>query len=171
MNDIQKREIARINSLGGTVMYETADVSNLADMERVKRSAIDRFGKINGVIHAAMVLRDRILERMDENAFRAVLTPKVEGSIVLHQVFHNENLDFLIFFSSAQSFTGSRGQSNYSAASTFMDAYARYIDQEEIYPVYTMNWGYWGRLAWLQLMNIGIASVHRGFMRLGLRKV
>lgn len=146
LNDGQKHAISEIENAGGEVLYVRGDVARIQDMLEVKRQTKARFGKIDGVVHAAIVLNDKILDRMDEGAFRAVITPKIEGSITLHEAFRHEPLSFMMFFSSAQSFTGSAGQSNYAAASTFVDAYARYIDQQERYPVYSVNWGYWGEI-------------------------
>jgi polyketide synthase PksN len=146
LNDGQEHAISEIENAGGEVLYIRGDVARIKDMLEVKRQTKARFGKIDGVVHAAIVLNDKIIDRMDEGAFRAVITPKIEGSITLHEAFGHEPLSFMMFFSSAQSFTGSAGQSNYSAASTFVDAYARYIDQQERYPVYSVNWGYWGEI-------------------------
>ncbi|MCY9109399.1 SDR family NAD(P)-dependent oxidoreductase [Bacillus atrophaeus] len=144
LTEKQKQQIKHVESVGGEVMYYRADVTSYESLRKAKEEAINRFGHINGVIHAAIVLKDRILDWMDNESFSQVLRPKVEGSIHLHKVFSGDSLDFMLFFSSAQSFTGSPGQSNYAAASTFMDAYARTIDQQEDYPVHVINWGFWG---------------------------
>ena len=77
---------------------------------------------------------------MDEDTLRKVLAPKVTGSVVLQHALKDESLDFLLFFSSAQSFACAAGQGNYSAACTFKDAFARYLDTEVSYPVKIINW-------------------------------
>jgi acyl transferase domain-containing protein/acyl carrier protein/SAM-dependent methyltransferase len=137
-------KITAIESKGGKILYLQADASDLHSMEEAVKKAKSCFGKINGVIHSAIVLKDKTLENMDEETLRSVLAPKVRGSVILHQALRHEELDFMMFFSSAQSFSGNAGQSNYAAACTFKDAWAQYLGQTELYPVKIINWGYWG---------------------------
>ena len=62
------------------------------------------------VIASALVLKDKTLANLTEDEFRAALLPKVQGSVNLYLAAANEPLDFLLFFSSAQSFSGNAGQ-------------------------------------------------------------
>ncbi|MBO0856872.1 MAG: SDR family NAD(P)-dependent oxidoreductase [Chloracidobacterium sp.] len=140
----QTRKIAEIENCGGEALYVKADASNRGSLSEALTKARARFGDINGVFHSAIVLEDSLIESMEESALRRVLDPKVFGSVNLHQEFHGRTLDFMLFFSSALSFTGNAGQSNYTAACAFKDAYARFIGQSESYPVKIINWGYWG---------------------------
>ncbi|MEM7125456.1 MAG: SDR family NAD(P)-dependent oxidoreductase [Chloroflexota bacterium] len=137
-------DLNRIKEVGGNYLYCQADCTHLAEMQAVVRKVKARFGVIHGVIHSAMVLQDRSIFTMDEVALRAVMAPKVTGTIVLADVTKDEPLDFMLFFSSGQSFWGNAGQSNYAAGSTFQDAYAHYLNQRKLYPVKVINWGYWG---------------------------
>ena len=49
-----------------------------------------------------------------------VLRPKVNGTRLLDDIFHNDRLDFFVMFSSLASVFGNSGQSNYSAANMYM---------------------------------------------------
>ena len=144
LTPIQQNKIASINAQGGNVLYLQADVSNIDSMKEALHNIKKEFGALNGVFHSAIVLRDRTINTMDEIALREVLAPKVKGSFVLNKVLEGEKLDFVVFFSSAQSFMGNAGQSNYAAACTFKDAYAHYMGSVNSYPVKIINWGYWG---------------------------
>ncbi|MEW6379008.1 MAG: SDR family NAD(P)-dependent oxidoreductase, partial [bacterium] len=162
----QREKIARIESHGGKVLYLQADATDWESMRAAVARAKERFGSIHGVIHSAIVLKDRALKNMDEQTFRAALAPKVRGSVILNKVLQNEPLDFMLFFSSAQSFLSNAGQSNYAAACTFKDAYALYLDQIRPYPVKVINWGYWGSVGIVadedytrRLAAQGIASI------------
>jgi hypothetical protein len=62
----------------------------------------------------------------------------------LAQVFGREPLDFMLYFSSLQSFIKAPGQSNYAAGCTFTDAFAEWQSGNADYAVKVMNWGYWG---------------------------
>ncbi|MCP4701907.1 MAG: amino acid adenylation domain-containing protein, partial [Gammaproteobacteria bacterium] len=140
--------LREIESQGAQVLYLRADATDLSSMQTAVEKAKSRFGQINGVIHSAIVLRDKTIDNMDEDDFRAATDPKVIGSVILHKalqkVLQNEPLDFMMFFSSAQSFSGNAGQSNYAAGCTFKDAFARALSRRHACPVKIINWGYWG---------------------------
>ena len=79
---------------------------------------------IVGVCQAAMVLKDAPLRDMSLEQMKGALAPKVEGSIYLNELFQENTLDFFIFFSSLARVLGNYGQSNYSAANSFMTSLA-----------------------------------------------
>jgi polyketide synthase PksM len=81
---------------------------------------------------------------MEEEKFKAVFSSKVDVSVRMAQVFKEEILDFVLFFSSFQSFSKAPGQSNYASGCTFKDAFARQLASEWPCPVKVINWGYWG---------------------------
>src|SRR4029077_2746772 len=87
---------------------------------------------------------DQSIARMDDTVFRASLSAKLDISVNMDKVFGEQELDFMLFFSSLSSFVRAAGQSNYSAGCTFKDSFARRLQQERAYPVKVMNWGYWG---------------------------
>jgi len=137
-------EIIRVNNWDEKLLYLQADVTDLESMKQAIHKIKDTFSKIDGVIHAAVNVKNKALENMDEKFFLEGLAPKVEGSMILKHVLEDESLDFLVFFSSVQSFIGEPGMGNYVAANVFEDVYAHYIAQQVGYPVKTINWGYWG---------------------------
>lgn len=139
-------KVKQIEALGGKAVYVRGDITDPESMTEVFRTAKDRFGKINGVIHSALVLQDQSLRNMEEETLKRVLAPKVMGSVVLHNVVKDENLDFLMYFSSGQTFIGNQGQSNYAAACAFTDSFALYENEVLGYPVKLINWGYWGEV-------------------------
>ncbi|HVI45850.1 MAG TPA: SDR family NAD(P)-dependent oxidoreductase [Chitinophaga sp.] len=140
----QEETVAEIRRMGGDVLYLSTDITDESSINTSVSRAIAHFGRINGVVHTALSLRDNIIDLMEEESLRRVLDPKVKGGYLLGKCFMTEPLDFFLFFSSAQSYTGSMGQSNYAAASTFEDAYARWLGAQTAYPVKVINWGYWG---------------------------
>ncbi len=164
--DEQKAKIAQIEAKGGKVLYVQADAASLASLQQAVEKARTHFGKIHGAVHSALVLRDKMLAFMDEDSFRAALAPKVAGSVILQNVLADEALDFMLYFSSAQSFLGNAGQSNYAAACCFQDVFAHYLDGVKPYPVKIINWGYWGSVGIVSskeynthMTSLGIASI------------
>ncbi|MFF4739679.1 SDR family NAD(P)-dependent oxidoreductase [Streptomyces sp. NPDC001262] len=130
----------------GEVHYISADATDPAALRRAHAEVKSRYGRIDGVIQAALVLRDQTLAAMDEAAFRAALAAKVDASAAMAQVFADEPLDFVLFFSSLQSFSTAAGQSNYAAGCTFADSYAHLLSRQWACPVKVMNWGWWGSI-------------------------
>src|ERR1700722_2037085 len=96
------------------------------------------------MVHSALVLCDRRFERMQEEDLLAALAPKALGMAVLARAAQNVGTDWLMVFSSVQSFGNNIGQSNYAAGSVFADCYARWAGQLLELPTYVVNWGYWG---------------------------
>ncbi|MDQ0059021.1 acyl transferase domain-containing protein/acyl carrier protein [Paenibacillus harenae] len=146
LKEEQKRALAEAEAVGGRTLYIQADATNLESMQMAVRTAKSEFGVIHGAVHSAIVLRDRVIDNMDEASFRQSLDPKVAGSAVMYKALEKEPLDFLLFFSSIQSLAGNVGQSNYAAGCTFKDAFAQALRTRVKYPVQVINWGYWGSL-------------------------
>src|SRR6185436_12001190 len=111
-----ENKMRRIRELGGEAIYLKGDVSNETEMAEAFGSVRQRWGSIHGVVHSALVLRDLSVMRMREEDLIQALRPKVEGLSVLAQLAAKERVDWLMVFSSIQSFGNNAGQSNYSAA-------------------------------------------------------
>ena len=151
LDTARNREFESIRAAGGEVLYLRADATNAAQMRQVVAEVKARYGCIDGAVHSALVLRDRSLNNMTEQELREALAPKVEGSIGLLGALEGEDLDFVLFLSSAQSFAANPGQSNYAAGCTFKDAFADALRARCKRPeVRVINWGYWG--------NVGAAA-------------
>ncbi|MFI5813785.1 SDR family NAD(P)-dependent oxidoreductase [Streptomyces sp. NPDC051643] len=128
----------------GEVRYIAADAADPDSLRGAWTEIKSRYPVVHGVVHAALVLRDQSIARMDESALLAVLSAKVDASVATAEVFAGEDLDFVLFFSSMQSFATAAGQGNYAAACTFSDAYAHFLAREWDCPVKVVNWGWWG---------------------------
>ncbi len=147
--DIQSK-LDKLGVIGEAPWYISADAKNRKEMEEVYKEIKSRYKEIHGVIHSAIVLHDQSLARMEEKQFHNGLSVKVDVSVRLAQIFKNEKLDFVMFFSSMQSFLKAAGQSNYASGCTFEDAFAKRLAKEWNCAVKVMNWGYWG--------SVGIVS-------------
>ncbi|MEH1778402.1 MAG: SDR family NAD(P)-dependent oxidoreductase [Nostoc sp.] len=139
-----QEKLEALSKLGIPPRYIEADASNLEALQKAYQEIKRSYGDIHGVIHSAIVLADKSLAKMDEQQFQSGLRAKVDVSVRLAQVFAAEALDFVLFFSSIQSFAKMPGQSNYAAGCTFKDAFASQLAQEWSSQVKIINWGYWG---------------------------
>ncbi|KAI0157190.1 putative polyketide synthase [Hypoxylon sp. FL1284] len=117
------RVVDGIKSQGGFATVFRADAAN----ENVMRDVVVQLQgerPIRGVVHAAMVLKDGMFEQMGYASFTAAIGPKAQGALALHKALHDQNLDFFVMTSSISGVLGNLGQSNYSAANSYLDSLA-----------------------------------------------
>lgn len=53
-------------------------------------------------------------------------SPKVKGTMNLHEIFKSEKLDFFLLLSSLNGVLGNSGQANYASGNTFLDAFVQF---------------------------------------------
>ncbi|MEX3611468.1 MAG: amino acid adenylation domain-containing protein [Burkholderia sp.] len=116
--------IERLGRNGTRVIYCQADVTDAAAVEAAVCAARE-LGPLRGVLHAAGVLRDGLLLNRTEEQARAVLVPKLAGSLALDRATRELDLDFFVLFSSISAL-GSVGQSDYAVANAFLDEFAHW---------------------------------------------
>ncbi|OAQ62682.1 hybrid NRPS/PKS enzyme [Pochonia chlamydosporia 170] len=105
---------------GANIAIEVADVTNKQELVDLRTRILSTMPPIGGVANGAMVLSDKLFADMSFDSFQKVLSPKVEGSKSLDEIFSGDDLDFFILFSSISAVTGQRSQANYAAANNFM---------------------------------------------------
>ncbi|MBH8571747.1 SDR family NAD(P)-dependent oxidoreductase [Nostocaceae cyanobacterium CENA369] len=137
------RKLQLLETFGAEVLVISADVTSSEQMQAVITQSVEKFGCINGVIHAAGIAGGGIIQLKTPNIANNVLAPKVKGTIVLKQVLQNINLDFLVLCSSQTSILGEFGQVDYCAANAFLDALA--YNNTDKYGLLTIsiNWDNW----------------------------
>ncbi|MEM8604352.1 MAG: beta-ketoacyl reductase, partial [Cyanobacteria bacterium P01_H01_bin.121] len=135
--------LAQLEAAGASVTVMQADVANRAEAERLFVQLEDpALQPLRGVIHAAGVLDDGLLQQQTWTRFTDVLRPKVAGAWHLHQLTQTLPLDFFVCFSSATALLGNPGQGNYAAANAFLDALMQHRQQQGL-PGLSLNWGPW----------------------------
>jgi hypothetical protein len=97
------RRIQGCEASGGTVLVASADVTDRKQMRAAIDEARRRFGTIHGVIHAAGMMDDGLVQIKTNESLRAVLAPKVQGTLVLDEVLGDALLDFCALCSSVSS--------------------------------------------------------------------
>ncbi|NEO36999.1 MAG: SDR family NAD(P)-dependent oxidoreductase [Moorea sp. SIOASIH] len=120
------KKLAELEQAGASVVVEKADVSEFESMGRVLSKINQSTLPLRGVIHAAGMLSDGVLQNQSWSSFEKVMAPKVQGAWHLHQLTKNQPMDFFVLFSSAASLLGSPGQGNHAAANAFLDSLAHY---------------------------------------------
>jgi acyl transferase domain-containing protein/NADPH:quinone reductase-like Zn-dependent oxidoreductase/acyl carrier protein len=137
------RRVEAIESFGCEVLIVRADVSSPRQMEEAYAKAKERFGKVNGIIHAAGVPDGAIIQRRRREKTDAVLAPKVKGTLVLDSLFKDAGLDFFVLCSSLASLLGPFGQVGYCAANAFLDAFAHSKSARSSTLTSAIDWDIW----------------------------
>jgi NAD(P)-dependent dehydrogenase (short-subunit alcohol dehydrogenase family)/acyl carrier protein len=153
-----KSQLRELERSGARVVVAQADVSDYEQVARALAEIEQSPWPLRGIIHAAGVLDDGILQQQNWQRFERVMAPKVQGAWNLHTLTQKLPLDFFVLFSSTAALLGSAGQANHCAANTFLDALAFYRRTQGL-PATSINWGAWG--------EIGIAAQRQLLERIG----
>jgi len=138
-----RRKLDALSELGNRPDYIQADASRLPELEAAYAQIKSTYPEIHGVVHSAVGAFDQSLKTVSEEDFRSILSVKIDLSVRIAQVFREEALDFLLFFSSNASFVRGGGMSGYSAGCCFKDAFALELGKRRSCQVKVINWGYW----------------------------
>ena len=137
--------LVALGEAGAEVVVAHGDVSCADQVTAVLESISASMPPLRGVVHAAGIIDDGIVLRLNERQLRAALAPKVQGAWNLHALTRDAALDFFVLFSSAASLLGSPGAANYAAANAFLDALAWHRHAEGL-PALSIDWGPWAGL-------------------------
>ncbi len=124
------------------VKYYTTDLSNEKELSETLKQIRITFGTIDGVIHSAGVPGDNLLKNHSWLDFYSPFLPKMKGLLNLSRYLENDSLSFFVNFSSLDSLVGSAGNTNYSAANSFLDSYVYSLREKGINAI-TINWPAW----------------------------
>lgn len=161
--------IKALSALGPGPVYLQADAGDRTDLERVRETVQARFGRLDGIVLAAIDLRDMTVARLTDEALDASLRAKADVALRLGQVFDLAALDFVLVFSSLQSFARMPGQGAYAAGCTLGDALAHNLRQGKGARTSVMHWGYWAEVGAVatrkhreRMARLGLVGIDRG---------
>lgn len=132
--------VAHLERLGATVHAAACDASDAAALGRLLTTITKDMPPLKGVMHAAMVLDDTLIENLDAERVSKVLRPKVEAASNLDRLTRGAELDYFILFSSATTVVGNPGQANYVAANAYLESLARRRRSAGL-PALAVAWG------------------------------
>jgi NADPH:quinone reductase-like Zn-dependent oxidoreductase/acyl carrier protein/short-subunit dehydrogenase/SAM-dependent methyltransferase len=125
-DDDAKKTIRALQDKGVSVYIRACDVSDKIALSTLIAEVQREVSSLKGIIHAAMVLDDSLIQNMTQQQLLKVMSPKTVGAWNLHEATQDLNLDFFVLYSSATTFVGNPGQANYVAANGFMESLATY---------------------------------------------
>ena len=112
--------VEEIKAKGGAAVANTDSVSEWDSANRIVKTAIDAFGKIDVVVNNAGILRDRFFFNMSVEEWKAVIDVHLNGTFYVSRAaapyFKSQNSGRYISMTSTSGLIGNFGQANYAAA-------------------------------------------------------
>ncbi len=118
-SEVAEAVAAEIRGAGGDALAVADDISKMESGERLVATAVERYGRIDGVVAVAGILRERMLFNMSEDEWDAVVATHLKGHFTVFRaaaaVMRKQESGALVGFTSG-AFAGSVAQANYAAA-------------------------------------------------------
>jgi acyl transferase domain-containing protein/acyl carrier protein len=132
--------VAALTNQGVQVEVAACDISDGQALAQL----MERMGQIlpplKGVIHAAAVFDDALLQNLDPQRMQTVLSPKLLGAWNLHQATLDIPLEHFLLYSSITTAIGNPGQANYVAANAGLEGLAA-MRRAMGLPAVCIGWG------------------------------
>jgi NADPH:quinone reductase-like Zn-dependent oxidoreductase/acyl carrier protein len=137
--------VAELAALGCEASVVACDVTNRDQLAELVGS-IPPQHPLTGIIHAAGVLDDGVIESLTAEQVERVMLPKVDAALHLHELTEDMDLAEFVLFSSVAATLGAPGQGNYAAANAFLDALAQHRRARGL-AGQSLAWGLWAQEA------------------------
>ena len=112
--------VSLIRSEGGRAVVNGASVADPLGATSIIEDAVKSFGRIDGVVNNAGILRDRIFHKMSIEDWKQVIDVHLNGSFYVSKAaapyFKDQGSGSYVHFTSTSGLIGNFGQANYSAA-------------------------------------------------------
>ncbi|WP_322795664.1 SDR family NAD(P)-dependent oxidoreductase [Tepidiforma sp.] len=112
--------VEEIRKMGGEAVANFADVSTMEGGESVIRTALDTWGRLDGLINLAAILRDRMIFNLTEEEWDDVIRVDLKGHFTTIKpasvLMRQQRYGRIVNFSSVSGLQGNSGQANYGAA-------------------------------------------------------
>jgi NAD(P)-dependent dehydrogenase (short-subunit alcohol dehydrogenase family) len=120
-SDVADAVVKEIEAAGGRAIAVADDISTMESGERIVQAALANFGRIDGAVCVAGILRERMLFNMSEDEWDAVIATHLKGTFTVFRAAaavmrKQEGGGSLVAFTSGVGMWGSVSQANYAAA-------------------------------------------------------
>jgi NAD(P)-dependent dehydrogenase (short-subunit alcohol dehydrogenase family) len=120
-SEVAEAVVKEIEAAGGTAIALADNIATMEAGERIVSTAIDNYGRIDGVVTVAGILRERMLFNMSEAEWDGVIETHLKGTFTVFRAAaavmrKQEGGGSLVAFASGVGMWGSVSQANYAAA-------------------------------------------------------
>jgi 3-oxoacyl-[acyl-carrier protein] reductase len=125
---------AEIVAAGGNALAIQADVSLLADAQRLVKETMDRFGRLDILVNNAGTTRDMLLMMMSEDDWDTVIRTNLKSAYncckaALRPMF-KQRYGRIVNITSVSGLAGQAGQTNYSASKAGIIGFTKALAKE-----------------------------------------
>jgi NAD(P)-dependent dehydrogenase (short-subunit alcohol dehydrogenase family)/acyl carrier protein len=131
-----------IREAGGSARYHAVDVRDADKLGAFVDAVYAEHGRIDGVVHGAGLIEDKLVHHKSHESFARVFDTKVASALTLVNKLRDD-VRFIAFFSSVSGAFGNKGQSDYAAANAALDGLAHQLRITRNTRVLSVNWGPW----------------------------
>ena len=126
-----QKVVDEIKAAGGQAVANMDSVAESDAAGRIIQCALDHFGRIDGVVNNAGILRDRFFHKMSLDEWDAVIKVHLYGSYFMARAaanhFKEQESGAFVHMTSTSGLIGNLGQANYSAAKLGLTALSKSI--------------------------------------------
>jgi len=126
-----EKVVQEIEAFGGRAVAATQSVSEPGEAEDIVETAINHFGRLDGVINNAGILRDGFFHKMSAENFDSVIKVHLYGSFNVSRaaapIFKEQGSGAYVHMTSTSALIGNFGQANYMAAKMGITALSKSI--------------------------------------------
>lgn len=139
-----RRNLTALEQAGHELSYHAVDVGDHDAFAQLIDDIYGCWGQIDGVIHGAGIVDDKLICNKSLESFDAVYLTKASSALTLARKLRPDSLKFLLLFSSVAGRFGNAGQCDYSAANEVLNKLADRLRVEwpNVHTV-SLNWGPW----------------------------
>ena len=134
--------LRELRDLGAEVLVLAADAGDPEALGAAVAAVRARFGRIDGIVHAAGIPGGEVITQRSQEDFEAVIRPKIHGAFVLDLLTRDDRPDFIVHFSSVAAVFPAIGQADYASANQFLDTLAESETDPDCH-VITFDWVSW----------------------------
>ncbi|MEV6615082.1 SDR family oxidoreductase [Streptomyces sp. NPDC051051] len=163
--------LTELAALGSRARYRSVDFREPDAVRQAVKEIHAEHGRLDGVVHAAGVIEDRLIAEKGAESFRRVYGTKAGGARALLTAL--EELPaapaFTVLFGSISAVLGNRGQADYAAANDALESLGAAFAARTGRRALTVHWGPWAPAAGHGGM-VG-AELAREYARRGIRLI
>ncbi|MDR6977899.1 acyl transferase domain-containing protein/NAD(P)H-dependent flavin oxidoreductase YrpB (nitropropane dioxygenase family) [Streptomyces sp. 3330] len=163
--------LAELTALGGTPRYRCVDFREPGAVLQAVKEIHAEHGRLDGVVHAAGVIEDRLVAQKSAESFQRVYGTKATGADALLAALEDlpAGPAFTVLFGSISAVLGNRGQVDYAAANDALETLGAAFAARTGRRALTVHWGPWAPAAGHAGM-VG-AELAREYARRGIRLI